>query len=495
MHKRPDEIFRVREMWSPDDIESLELNFGNFAWNVNSTQKNSELDINFPGISHTNEYITNQIGEIDIGTVFNTLYFDGFAEETSLKPIGKKAINDWIWENVVCKQIKSASLCNFLNKKRKKVKPETFDLIVVLAIDYCNKCALLLEKKIGEVTSEDLNNSRIVDLFIHEFNQQKSSVKQCYLKQIFKATSFHRVELKISKRKREEFIHPLVLRYLKYCKDQGTLDSSLSNLSSQLKRVLIWLTSVPLDLNCYSMNDIPVWEINHSHLKGYRKYLQRMVAEETYTLRGASQHMVYVTSFFQYLYETEVISSDITRGISKIVSDPYEYRDIPKDEEIKALIKTVMLYSDNPVVESLCYLLMLNMGLRNVEVANLQWQDINLETNILTIDQHQLPIPTSITRLFGKISIAKKGLVFTQEPSKYKGQIYNNFKLYKQIAGWRYEGGVHLLRHTFITRMAEFLPPMVLKEVARHESDRTTALYVHINESKLRDAVNTLKFL
>jgi integrase len=75
-------------------------------------------------------------------------------------------------------------------------------------------------------------------------------------------------------------------------------------------------------------------------------------------------------------------------------------------------------------------------------------------------------------------------------------KLYKNYKLYSLIAGWNYEGGPHLLRHTYVSYLKEHFPyePAKLQYLSGHDSLLALSKYLHIREKALVESVNKIDF-
>ena len=63
------------------------------------------------------------------------------------------------------------------------------------------------------------------------------------------------------------------------------------------------------------------------------------------------------------------------------------------------------------------------------------------------------------------------------------------------IAGWNYKGGLHLLRHTFITNVTKYSPLPLIKDLARHKSGHMPSKYIHLQHQYVKSELNKLDLL
>lgn len=122
----------------------------------------------------------------------------------------------------------------------------------------------------------------------------------------------------------------------------------------------------------------------------------------------------------------------------------------------------IQLYSDHPTLELAAFGLMLCLGLRIHEVANIRYQDINVENRTISVFGKNeksaiLPLPDPLQNYFQKLVVNKGQDVhlFGNNSQSTIRKLRAQYKLYSFVSGWKYPGGPHLLRHTFISRLSE----------------------------------------
>jgi len=146
----------------------------------------------------------------------------------------------------------------------------------------------------------------------------------------------------------------------------------------------------------------------------------------------------------------------------------------------------------------------LNTGMRKSEILTLEWKDVDLETNLITIVKEKaknkktekIPISSALRKLLlgQKLKTFKSGYVFLNskgEPYRRHdslNQIYRRALKLSGIQGLRF----HDLRHTAATRMIEAGVNIVsVNKILRHADLKTTMRYAHPEDS-LKDAVEKL---
>ncbi|MBS1492728.1 MAG: site-specific integrase [Bacteroidetes bacterium] len=184
-------------------------------------------------------------------------------------------------------------------------------------------------------------------------------------------------------------------------------------------------------------------------------------------------------------------------GESKILS--------MSETEVKKLLEAI----DNPMLLNIVKV-GLYSGCRISEILNIQRDDINFNSRILTISNKEsfntktklnrtIPLSEEFSQLLKSILATKKSTdnyyLFTDKrKNKYtRGAIAKLFKPYILKAGLNNKFHFHCLRHTFITLLIKKgVSINYVKELAGHTDIKTTMNYIHIVTDDLRDAVSKI---
>lgn len=153
------------------------------------------------------------------------------------------------------------------------------------------------------------------------------------------------------------------------------------------------------------------------------------------------------------LYKLGWFAKDITMDVTGIPYERYYYRELPKDAELQCFFHNIQLYSDHPTLELAAFGLMLCLGLRIHEVANIRYQDIHVENRTISVFGKNeksaiLPLPDPLQNYFQKLVVNKSQDVhlFGNNSQSTIRKLRAQYKLYSFISGWKYPGGPHLLR-------------------------------------------------
>ena len=144
-------------------------------------------------------------------------------------------------------------------------------------------------------------------------------------------------------------------------------------------------------------------------------------------------------------------------------------------------------------------------GLRQSDLINLQWRQINLSTKILLLDNrnsltksrkiHTLPLSKrAIEILEVRRGRAHAENVFTYQSKKIlQDFISKKFKKLVIKAGLNPKLTFHTLRHTFATWLVQKgVSIYKVSKLMTHSDLRVTQIYAHLQTKDLFDAVNVL---
>ncbi|WP_183192252.1 tyrosine-type recombinase/integrase [Brevibacillus fluminis] len=473
---------------SPDLWNGTKL----FSWNAPSTKELSQERLEIQAFDYND---IQQITFEKVLELMSSLHAISFEDQTH---IGSLGINLWILENVVYPKIESKIIRKYLSSKKHN-EPYYFFTICVTVVDFINYCKQSTQIECEAIPPEFFS-SYIKDRDISE-NQAKK-LRDLY-KRCFPFQPPIHLKGKVKKRM-EEQLHPLVKKYLDHLAHLGDMQAAIKRTANFLKMFLEYLCTVYVQFQKYESHYVPLYQVCQEHLEEYRTVLLRKVKNKDFDIVHASIIYYITRAFFAYLFQKKLISKDITIGTSPIrTNKKYHYREIPTDAELSTFFNLLCIYSDQPEHFQLAFGLMLYLGLRPMEVCQLSWNDVNLETRSLIVEgkskkSHQLPIPDEIYTLFQKVikvSHLDGRYLFHSNPRTFKYKLYGIYKVLSLMANWNYPGGLYLFRHTFVTKLSELAcPPQLLMKLARHERPETTSLYIHRSGTELTDAIDRLSY-
>jgi site-specific recombinase XerD len=426
------------------------------------------------------------------------------------KNFGRKGIIEWIWKNKIMVEIPSTFLKSYLNKK-KKIDAMSFYKYYKLVLELSQQVAIFQQIPIDKVSDSDILNEKSFNFLLENFaltHLKKQMIKSIYsnvqgthqVYQIFTSSLSNKTERKVQKKT----LHPKVIEFLKQMEKDGKAEGTKQNFIRYMNMFLPWLSHNIQDFRSYEVHEIPTYKIKEIHLCEFRSYLLKKERCGEYARITIAECLYALRQFFQFLKRKYGFPNP-ARKLKSIKAPRYKYRDLPTDEQITTFLKVISQYSDYPVLERVAFRLMFSLGLRSIEVARLTWNDINLATKTIRIhgkgDRYDL-LPL-VEQLYEELQILKQSETTSQyllgnNINKNLIKLQENYKLYSLIAGWEFEGGLHLFRHIFITKkVKQGVLLQELKELARVEKEDTVGLYTHINRKGtwLNEQINKLNYI
>ncbi len=466
-------------------------NMNDMSWNASSTTNFSHSCLNSLSYSH-----------IDIKTysnesmvmILNNLY--QLDKEIQQKYKGPTGINSIILESY---SIKANKLLKFLQSKN-QIKPYTFFLYYKIIEEFLSYCSLHLNKSPTNIQDLDLYDENLFLSFVSEKNLTNSKINQFEkIYSLYFSKDKFLSPLNTDK-KFEEFNHVVLERHLDEVRKECT-KSTVKRRKHDYKNFLNWLTTFYVKFHSYSLNSIPLYLVTADHLEDYKVYLMRQFHGGVYKKHTISDTFYNIRSLFECLYHMRIIPNDITKNINSIKFEKYKYRDLPTNQHLSEFFGAVMCYTPDPLKFCTAYKLMLYLGLRKSEVAYLESSNINFGTNTISVKGKGnkydiLPLPKLLLDDLHSLFNLNEKYVFCDKPQTFKSELYNYYKLISFVFNWDFPGGVHIFRHTFITRLSEQpnLLPQVIQYLSRHARPDTTSLYIHRDDKSLNNAINKINY-
>ncbi|WP_219836115.1 site-specific integrase [Paenibacillus sp. R14(2021)] len=406
------------------------------------------------------------------------------------------AINNWLFENIVLPSFASKKLHAYFKIRAKKCSPDNyFRLIRGLQI-LMNDIA-----KEQKLFSKDLDDAALQDhiLFQRAADAANSDTTIRYLKLLFrlyfrkeKPEWFH---LQKKSRNIPALQHPTILSHLATLK--GVSKKTIQERKRAYFRFLSWATTVYADLQQFNPDSVPLYQVKNEHLVEFGAYLKQKVLSDDLEPSHANYIQGFVINLFQSLYQESKLLDDITEGIRKIKYEKYLYRDIPTNDEISRLFTVIETYAPNPKLYRLAFECMLYLGLRKIEVSSLRWENFNTRgwPSVKIYGKggrvDVLLLPHQIVKTLSQLKNPDlKGNIFGLVPSSFADSLYVYYRIFSKIAGWRYPGGLHLLRHTYVTKLSkEECTPKLLKYLGRFSKSETASRYIHRSTDELGAAM------
>lgn len=222
--------------------------------------------------------------------------------------------------------------------------------------------------------------------------------------------------------------------------------------------------------------------------------------------RSQARIMSGVRSFYRYLLLEDYIAVDPTA----LIESPrlgQHLPDVLTVHEIDSIIESVDMGRTEGQRDRAILELLYSCGLRVSELCNLRFCNLNLDEGFLRIEgkggkQRLVPIsPRAIEELelyFEERSsiIPKLGhedyvfLSFRRGTKLSRIMIFHIVKVQTEVAGVHKNVSPHTFRHSFATHLLEGGANLrIIQCMLGHESIRTTEIYTHIGNNRLREEI------
>lgn len=287
-------------------------------------------------------------------------------------------------------------------------------------------------------------------------------------------------------------IGALMIKYLSFKKDQRLHKSTISIHECHLSRFLQFLKNNNIEV---------ITAVCLIHILNYIKSISCSTKATT-----PRQSIQVLRGFFRYLHTRRILETDFSIMIPRI-----NYKSQPKlpstysKEEVEKLIASVERSSFMGRRDYAIILIAARLGLRNSDIANLKFENLFWEQNMIRLFQYktdkeiELPLLPEVGN--GIIDYLKYSRPHSEEPyvfltsqSPIKPLTIMGITSIVQRAFARTDiditnrhHGPHALRHSLAKRLLEqqtMLP--VISEVLGHESTESTKFYLRVDINSMR---------
>ena len=247
-----------------------------------------------------------------------------------------------------------------------------------------------------------------------------------------------------------------------------------------------------------SIGDIPIKNISYSQIDTF--------LTETYkrTKEGGRTYHIALKSAFNKAIKWNHLNEN---HFSKI-----KLQKIPKNNPIfiKETEFNELLELEQNMLLKTIYQFAFYTGMRLGEIINLQWSEVNLLDEIISVKntngfttkskkERTIPINSNLKTLLINmfptiINIDKTNYVFTKNGIKLNGDyITKGFKKCIRISKLNKALHFHDLRHSFASNLAiKGVSLFIIKEILGHSDVKTTQIYSHLRIEDLKTSINLL---
>ena len=246
-----------------------------------------------------------------------------------------------------------------------------------------------------------------------------------------------------------------------------------------------------------------IFDITPKILETYRSGLLKKSLKK-HTINST---FVQLSAFLQYFVDQRILLQNPARNLPKLKLFDDPSPDFLNEEERTRLLGFCEK-KRNPLVQKrdhLLFTLILNTGLRRIEVAHLKWSDIDLTRRVLvvrsgkggkhrviaindTLNRELMDYPGKgefvITMIRGGGPVARSTL--SKIADRYLDQLNHHYQGRKRFS-------LHSLRATFATSLCEKgVSTRIVQSLLGHSDPRTTMRYACASEAALVDAVGRI---
>jgi len=250
-------------------------------------------------------------------------------------------------------------------------------------------------------------------------------------------------------------------------------------------------------------------DLNSVNISLLREYLYFSKDTRNLSQTSISKVIAIIKSFFNYLEEEEIIIKNPTRKIRM----PKKINRIPaiiSKTEFDLLISSVDFAPSrcrkNMLRDKLIITMLFYTGIRRAELLNLNWNDLNLENNVLIVKSgkgnkdriipiHKCLVPLIDFYLTQRLPLKNNSLFIGESGKKLSRSVFISIlKMYLKISGLAKKGySAHSFRHSFATHLIESGADIFkVQRLMGHQSLDTTKVYINFNSSQMAKAIDKL---
>ena len=263
--------------------------------------------------------------------------------------------------------------------------------------------------------------------------------------------------------------------------------------SSDILSFLIWL------------NDKNVEDVVYETLREYLVYIQQFNYSKTTTARKIAS----LRTFYRFLYRERVVDANPAIGLHS----PKRGKSLPEfltDSEIEQVLNNIKMdspagYRNRTILE-----LLYATGMRISELSSLNFENLNLEENEITVfgkgSKERIVLVSDRAKKFLETYIKKvRYLIFKDEKVLSQSPVFINktgYRLQPQSVRLAIKDVVerielpkhvtpHVFRHSFATKLLENGADLrIVQELLGHSSISNTQIYTHVSTERLKQSYN-----
>lgn len=252
-------------------------------------------------------------------------------------------------------------------------------------------------------------------------------------------------------------------------------------------------------------NNISPEKVTYNQIREYLHFIQKFNYKKTTVARKIAS----LRTFFKYLYKSQFIEINPAENISA----PKKPKSLPKfltDDEMNKILDNIKIDTPAGLRNKAILELLSATGMRVSELSNLNFEDLNLDENEITVfgkgakERIVLVSERAKKYLLQYINVARP-LIVKNAPMQ---ELTESSPVFINKTGYRLQSKTirvvindlvdkiqlpkhvtpHVFRHSFATRMLEHGADLrVVQELLGHASISNTQIYTHVSVQHLKD--------
>lgn len=250
-------------------------------------------------------------------------------------------------------------------------------------------------------------------------------------------------------------------------------------------------------------------DVDFNRLREYLHFIQKFEYKKTTIARKTAS----IRTFYKYLFRERYIESDPAISLSA----PKRPKSLPKfltDEEVERILNNIKIDTPARFRNRVIVELLWATGMRVSELSNLNFGDLNLDENEITVfgkgakERIVLVSDRAKNYLLQYINTARKLIA----PEFDNGEVSDNTPVFINSTAYRLQTKTirnaindvvaeielpkkvtpHVFRHSFATRLIENGADLrVVQELLGHAGISNTQIYTHISMKHMREVYET----
>ena len=214
-----------------------------------------------------------------------------------------------------------------------------------------------------------------------------------------------------------------------------------------------------------------------------RRFWRNWIATSEKSGSSVNRELNLISAIFTQCVEWEFVETNPIKGLKRPKQPKHRERRILESEIQKITNHLSTDYQTSSGQTGLAFLLALETGMRRSELLNLTWDEINLDSQFLTIvdskngDARAVPLSLRAVDLFKTIDSDK---VFTVTPETLSG-LFRRACRKLEIEGLTF----HDSRHEAVSRLAKKLDVLSLAKMIGHRDVKNLMIYYNPTASEL----------